>query len=126
GALGTIPAGALADRTRRTLLLTVSVALWSLAMIVTGAATSFAMLIGARVGLGAVTATAGPTILSMTGDAFPARSRGRVLGLIDSGELVGGGFGFLAAASLAALVSWRAAFFFLAALGLGLSFAFFR
>lgn len=113
GTLGTIPIGVLTDRTRRTRLLAISIGLWAVAMLFAGAATSFGWLLIARVGLGAVTATVGPTIASLTGDFFPARSRARMLGYILGGELVGTGIGFTISGEIAALVGWRFAFWWL-------------
>ena len=117
GALATVPAGILTDRARRTLVLGVSMVLWTLAMGLTGAAVTYSMLIGARVLLGAVTATARPMIASITGDVFEHDRRGRALGLIDSGELVGNGLGFLAAGAIAAFFTWRGVFWSLGAFG---------
>lgn len=116
-ALATVPAGILTDRARRTLVLGVSMLLWTVAMGATGAALTFAWLIGARGLLGAVTATARPMIASITGDVFEPRLRGRALGLIDSGELIGNGVGFLVAAAVAAFFTWRGVFWLLAVLG---------
>lgn len=110
GALGTIPIGVLTDRTRRTRLLAISVALWAVAMFFAGAALSFAWLVIARAGLGVVTATGGPTIASLTGDFFPAPIWARMLGFILGGELVGTGIGFVISGEVAALVGWRYAF----------------
>jgi predicted MFS family arabinose efflux permease len=107
GALATIPAGILTDRVRRTIVLAVAVALWGVAMGATGAATSFMFLVVARVFLGVVTATARPAIFSISGDVFATRVRGRALGIIGTGEIVGDGIGFLLAGAIAALFSWR-------------------
>ncbi len=112
-AVGTLPVGVLTDRTRRTRLLALSVMLWAVAMVFAGAATSFLWLLLARVALGVVTATAGPTIASLTGDFFPARSRARMLGYILAGELVGTGIGFVVSGEIAGLVGWRFAFWWL-------------
>lgn len=117
GGLATVPAGILTDRARRTVVLGASMLLWTLAMGVTGAAVSFAMLLGARIFLGAVTATARPMIASITGDVFHPGLRARALGLIDSGELVGNGAGFLLAGIVAAVFSWRGVFWLLGLLG---------
>lgn len=113
GAIGTLPAGVLADRVRRTRLLEWSVWLWGVAMLVSGAATSFEFLLLTRLALGAVTAVAGPTIASLIGDYFPARERGRIFGFVLTGELIGTGIGFVASGLLASL-TWRAAFWVLA------------
>lgn len=119
-AIATIPAGILTDRVRRTLLLAGAVALWGVATGATGAATGFALLVGARILLGALSATARPAILSLTGDVFPGAVRGRALGVVNSGELVGDGFGFLIAGAVAAVFTWRGVFWVLGALGFGL------
>jgi predicted MFS family arabinose efflux permease len=114
GPLGTVPIGVLSDRTRRVRLLAVSIALWAVAMIVSGAATSFRWLLLSRVVLGVVTATTGPTIASLTGDYFPAGDRARLLGYILGGELIGTGIGFVISGEISALVGWRFAFWWLA------------
>src|SRR5438034_616890 len=64
--------------------------------------------------IGAVTATAGPAIASLTGDYFPARERGRVYGYILGGEVAGTAVGFIVSGSIAAALSWRWAFFAIA------------
>ncbi|HEY6031784.1 MAG TPA: MFS transporter, partial [Gaiellaceae bacterium] len=61
--------------------------------------------------------TARPMIASITGDVFHPGLRARALGLIDSGELVGNGAGFLLAGIVAAVLSWRSVFWLLGALG---------
>lgn len=114
GAFATLPAGVLIDRLPRVRLLSVAVALWSVAMVVSGFATSYLMLMVTRIGLGIVIAVAGPAIASLTGDLFPARDRGRIFGYILFGELLGAGLGYLVAGNLAGVVSWRASFFVLA------------
>ena len=91
GAAFTIPAGILADRTRRTRLLGGAIVVWAAATALSGTATSYLWLLLARVGLGAATAATGPTLASLTGDYFPASDRGRMYGLILGGDLVGSG-----------------------------------
>ncbi len=110
GAVATVPMGALSDRVCRVNLLAVSVSLWAVAMGACALAQTYAWLLLARLGLGAVTATAGPAIASLTGDFFPAGERGKIYGYILSGELLGAGIGFVVSGSLAGAVSWRAAF----------------
>src|SRR5581483_3287016 len=92
-ALFTVPFGILTDRARRTLLLAGSFLIWAVAVAVTGAAVSVAMFFGMRLMLGAVAAITGPAVPSLTGDLVPAAQRGRALGLIESGQLVGDGIG---------------------------------
>jgi len=123
GALAAIPCGVLTDRTRRVRLLSVSVLLWGVAEIAGAFATSFAVLVLTRLALGAVAATAGPTVASLTGDYFPAAERGRIYGFIITGEVVGAGFGIAAASLVSALLGWRAAFVVLAIPSVALAWA---
>lgn len=113
GAAATLPVGMLTDRTNRTRLLAFSIAFWAAAQLVSGMAQSFLWLLIARMALGAVTATAGPTVASLIGDFFTARDRSRMYGYILAGELVGTGFGFLVSGELAAWFGWRYAFWWL-------------
>lgn len=121
GAVATLPVGQLTDRVPRVPLLAGSIVLWSLAMIVGGLASSYEWLLASRVALGAVTATAGPTVASLIGDLFPPQERAGTWGRILAGELVGVGFGLIAGGNIAAVLSWRVAFWFVAALGLVLA-----
>jgi MFS family permease len=114
GAIGTLPAGALADRVCRIRLLAAAVALWGVAMIASAGAQDYTWLLLSRLGLGAVSAPAGPAIASLTGDFFPAAERARIYGYILSGELLGAGVGFVVCGSIAGVVSWRWAFVALA------------
>jgi Major Facilitator Superfamily len=67
-----------------------------------------------RLALGAVTATAGPAIASLTGDHFPARERGRVYAYILGGGIAGEAAGYIGGGSVTSGISWRAAFIVLA------------
>jgi MFS family permease len=125
-ALVTLPIGWLTDRVPRVPLLGGSIVLWSAAMVVSGLAASFVMLLLTRVFLGAVQATSGPTLASLTGDLFPERERGRIFGVIHAGELVGAGFGFVVSGEVAAFLSWRWAFWALSLPGFALAVAVWR
>src|ERR1700722_71799 len=107
GALTALPCGVLADRVSRTRLLSISIMVWGAAELLSAFSTSFVMLLGTRLALGAVMATGGPTVASLTGDLFPARERTRIYGLILTGKLVGAGAGVLLAGDIGAAVSWR-------------------
>ncbi|HJS94099.1 MAG TPA: MFS transporter [Solirubrobacteraceae bacterium] len=126
GAVFTVPMGALTDRVRRVNLLAISVSLWALAMVACALAQTYGWLLLARLGLGAVTATAGPAVASLTGDFFPAAERGKIYGYIISGELLGAGVGFVVSGSVASAVSWRAAFAVLAIPAAALALALWR
>src|SRR5450755_3406829 len=125
-AVAVIPAGLLVDRIRRIPMLAASIVLWSVATLLGAVAGSYGSLLLSRVGLGAVTATAGPAIASLTGDYFPSRERGRVYGYILSGEIAGTAAGFLISGTVASVFSWRVAFFLLALPGFFLARALWR
>ncbi|MFC4010097.1 MFS transporter [Nonomuraea purpurea] len=122
GALAVLPIGVLTDRVRRVRFLTVCVGLWSVAMLLGGLADSLTWLLLSRAALGALTAAGGPTVVSLVGDFFPAAERARIYGFILGGEMLGVGFGLVVGGALAELVSWRAAFWFLALLGVVFAF----
>jgi predicted MFS family arabinose efflux permease len=123
GAVATIPVGALTDRSRRVRLLWISIAVWAAAQACGAVAPSFTFLMVTRVALGAVTATAGPTIASLTGDFFPGRERGRMYGFILTGEVAGAGVGVVLAGLAAGWFGWRAALAVLAVPAVVLSVA---
>lgn len=114
GALFTIPVGLMVDRFKRMPILAASILLWSLASLLSAFARSYETLLLTRLALGAVGATAGPAIASLTGDYFPARERGRVYAYILGGEIAGNAVGFIVSSSVASLIDWRAAFVLLA------------
>ncbi|HET8561634.1 MAG TPA: MFS transporter [Marmoricola sp.] len=124
--LATLPVGMLTDRVNRVRLLGVAIVLWSAAMLASGAAPSYTVLLVTRLGLGAVAAAATPAVASLTGDLFPAAERGRIFGFILSGELVGAGLGFVVSGDVAGWLSWRWAFWWLAVPGVALAYALVR
>jgi MFS family permease len=121
GAIFTIPVGFLVDRVKRLPMLSLSILAWSLASLASAFASNYSSLLLTRLALGAVTATAGPAIASLTGDYFPARERGRVYAYILGGEIAGTAVGFIISGSVASLIDWRAAFVLLAIPGFFLS-----
>jgi MFS family permease len=114
GAVATIPVGLLVDRTKRIPLLSLSVVLWSCASLFSAFAGSYSTLLLTRLLLGAVIATAGPAIASLTGDYFPARERGRIYAYILGGEIAGNAVGFIVCGNVATALGWQAAFVLLA------------
>ena len=121
GALLVLPAGVLVDRVKRMPVLSISIALWSVASLLSGFAGSYGSLLLTRLALGAVTATAGPAIASLTGDYFPSAERGRVYAYILGGEIAGSAAGFIVGGTVASIISWRAAFMLLAIPGFWLA-----
>jgi MFS family permease len=114
GAVFTIPVGLLVDRTKRMPLLAFTIVLWSLASLFSAFAGSFSTLLFTRLALGAVAASAGPAIASLTGDYFSADERGRIWSYILVGEAAGTAFGFIISGFVASAIDWRAAFVVLA------------
>jgi MFS family permease len=117
GAVLTIPVGLLVDRSRRMPLLAFSIVLWSLASLFSAFAGSYSNLLLTRLALGAVAATAGPAIASLTGDYFAPSERGRIWAYILGGEVAGSAVGYIVSGSVASLIDWRAAFVVLAVPG---------
>jgi MFS family permease len=113
GAVFTIPIGLLVDRTKRMPLLAATIVLWSLASLVSAFAGSFSTLLLTRLALGAVAASAGPAVASLTGDYFSAGERARIWSYILVGEAAGTAFGFILSGFVASLIDWRAAFIIL-------------
>ncbi|MGZ4307488.1 MAG: MFS transporter [Solirubrobacteraceae bacterium] len=114
GAVFTIPVGFLVDRTKRMPLLALSIVLWSIASLFSAFAGSLSGLLLTRLALGAVAASAGPAIASLTGDYFAAEERGRIWSYILVGEAIGTAFGFTVSGFVASAIDWRAAFLVLA------------
>jgi len=110
GAVFTVPVGLLVDRTKRMPLLAASILLWSTASLFSAFAGSFSSLLLTRVALGAVAASAGPAISSLTGDYFAPEERGRVWSYVLVGEAAGTAFGFIVSGLLASAINWRLAF----------------
>jgi MFS family permease len=120
GAIFVIPFGLVVDRARRVPLLAITIVMWSGASLVSAFAGSYSTLLLTRLLMGAVTASAGPAIASLTGDYFPSSERGRIYGYILGGEVAGTAIGFTVS-GLAASISWRLAFLLLAIPGVFLA-----
>ncbi len=121
GGLASVPMGILTDRVPRVPLLVIAIAVWSGAMVATGLAVSYLMLLLTRLALGVVLAVSGPVVASLTGDLFPSSERARIYGFILTGDLIGAGAGLLVAGDLGAAAGWRLAFFLLAVPSLALA-----
>jgi MFS transporter, Spinster family, sphingosine-1-phosphate transporter len=113
--------GALGDRGVRTRPIAVGVFLWSIATVLSGLATNYAHLLGARaiVGIGeAAYVSVAPALLS---DAFSRSQRGRVLSVFNMAIPVGAALGYIVGGLMSHHFSWRAAFFIAGAPGLVLA-----
>jgi MFS family permease len=124
-AIASVPFGMLADRVRRTWMLSFAVAMWGLAMVGSATASSFHALLLWRLGLGLVTAAAGPAVASLVGDYFSGGERGQIYSYILTGELIGAGVGFAVTGDVASL-SWQAAFVILGLVAFPLAWSLFH
>ncbi len=105
-----IPFGRLADRTSRTKLIAIGLAVWSLFSGLTGFADGFWTLFACRVMVGVGEATLGPAAISLLADYFSPSKRATVTSVYSMGIAVGAGFAALAGGYLSQF-GWREAFF---------------
>src|SRR5438105_1623835 len=88
GAACALPAGGLVDRGKRTVMIGIALAAWSVALGVAGFATGLAVLALARIVSGGVATIARPLAVSLTGDVYEATDRGRALATLDAGQAI--------------------------------------
>ena len=79
--MATLPVGRLVDRVRRTRIIAWGAVLWGVAMLWSGLATGYLMLLAARAALGAAQPAGGPTSQSLLADYYPVSQRSKVMGL---------------------------------------------
>ena len=106
-----IPLAWLADRTSRTWVITLSLAVWSLFTGLCGVAMSFGQLFAARIGVGVGEAGGIAPSYAVIADMFPPRARARALSVYSLGIPLGSAAGVLLGGYIAARVDWRTAFF---------------
>jgi predicted MFS family arabinose efflux permease len=103
--------GMLGDRGRRSHIVAVGIAVWSVATGLAGLARSFGALLFARsaVGVGeAAYVTISPAMLA---DSFPRSKRGRVFAIFNAATPIGAAAGFILGGLVDHHYGWRAAFF---------------
>lgn len=93
--LAGIPLGRLVDSGRRTTIIAVGIALWSLMTAACGLSRQYWQLFVARAGVGVGEATLGPAAYSLLSDLFPPGRRGLALGIFSTGTSLGAGFALL-------------------------------
>ncbi len=98
--IGSIPIGRLVDTARRMTIISVGVALWSLATASCGVASGFGGLFLCRMGVGIGEATLTPSASSVISDHLPPRRRGIGLGLYSVGVYVGAGLALVIGAEV--------------------------
>ncbi|MEQ1570269.1 MAG: MFS transporter [Myxococcota bacterium] len=105
-----VPFGRLADRSRRTTMIAVGLAAWSVASAATGWAGSFWTLLACRVGVGIGEATLGPAAYSLLADWFPSNRRATAAAVFSAGIPLGAGLAMALGGVIADSWGWRAAF----------------
>jgi MFS family permease len=103
-------AGYLADRLRRPRLLAVGIAVWSLATVGTGLASSYNQIQLARVLVGIGGSTFAVTGLTMLMDLFPRGIRARVISAYFLAMPLGAALGLSLGSALAQVAAWQTAF----------------
>jgi len=105
-----IPLALVADRTSRSWVITISLAIWSLFTALCGLASGFWQLFACRLGVGVGEAGGVAPSYAMIADSFPPRQRGRALAIYSLGIPIGMAAGALLGGVLASAVDWRRAF----------------
>jgi MFS family permease len=114
--------GALGDRGKRVVLISIGIGIWSLATIASGLATTKTSLFIARafVGVGEASYTAvAPTIID---DLAPPGKKGKWLSIFYAAMPIGAALGYLVGGAVEKSYGWHAAFFVAGAPGLALAF----
>lgn len=105
-----VPLALLADRTNRSWVITVSMAVWSAFTALCGMATSFGQLFVFRMGVGIGEAGGLAPSYALLGDYYPPERRARALAIYSLGVPVGLAVGMLLGAYIANAINWRTAF----------------
>lgn len=105
-----IPLARLAERRSRVGLVVVVTLLWSIATMLSGAASSFLLLLLCRMGVGVGEAGFTPALVSMISDRFESHRRALVFSLIALGVPLGGAVAAVVGGAVAQSFGWRMAF----------------
>ncbi len=120
-AVAGVPLGRLADRWRRTWILGIGLAAWSLLTAASGLAWNYASFFVTRVGVGVGEASCAPAGNALLADFFPSRRRGLALSVFMLGLPLGNFMGTLFSGRIAAAHGWRTPFFIACVPGLVLA-----
>lgn len=105
-----VPFGMWIDRAGAKLPVSVGVAVWSIATVGTGLASTFPLVLCSRLLLGGAEAAGTPGVGRVIRDWIPVRRRGLAFALYNSGFYAGPAVGAVTLAALTACVGWRATF----------------
>jgi len=106
-----LPLGRLSDKWRRTRLIAISIAVWSLLTAATGLAQSYTQLFVTRLGVGLGEASCAPAGQSLIGDFFPPHRRTFAMGVFMLGLPAGVFAAYASAGWIATHFGWRAVFY---------------
>ncbi len=106
-----IPMGRLADVYSRRVVIVIGLLIWSLATFFSGLATSFGLLLMARILVGINEAACSPAAYSLLSDYFKPSQRATVISIYTSGIFIGIGLSFLIGGTIGELYNWRIAFY---------------
>jgi MFS family permease len=116
-ALFLLPMGFLIDRFGTKRMAAVGIFVWSAATALTGAAATFAGLMGARLVMGAGESASNPVGAKVIRQWIPANERGMVTSMFNSGSYAGPAICSILLGSLVALFGWRVSFVIAGAIG---------
>jgi MFS family permease len=106
-----IPIAVLADRTSRSWIMTIALAVWSAMTAICGLAQNFWHIFLARLGVGIGEAGGVAPAYSLVSDYFPPEQRARALSIYSFGIPIGSALGIVFGGLIASYIDWRAAFF---------------
>jgi MFS family permease len=113
-----IPLALVADKTSRSWVITISLAVWSVFTALCGAAQNFTQMFLFRLGVGVGEAGGVAPSYALIGDYYPPERRSRALSIYSLGIPVGAAAGALLGGYIAQNVEWRTAFLVVGVLGL--------
>lgn len=113
-----VPLAWLADHTRRSWVIAVSLGVWSLFTALCGFAQGFWQIFAARLGVGIGEAGGVAPSYAIIADSFPSERRAFALSIYSLGIPFGSALGVLAGGYIATRVDWRAAFIAVGCAGL--------
>ncbi len=105
--IGGLPIGRLIDTGRRTRLLAIGIAVWSLMTGAFGLTRVFPIMLLSRIGVSVGEATMTPSAYSLLGDYFPPRRLGLAVGLFSMGGYLGSGLALILGSAALALLPTR-------------------
>ncbi len=120
-----VPIAALSERSSRVRIISIALTVWSLMTMLCGLASSYAMLLAARIGVGVGESGAAPPSQSLISDYFPPKQRASAISIHSFGIAIGGLLGAVIGGFAAEAWGWRAALMIVGAPGLILAFVFY-